>query len=246
MCKPSPPDWQAQRRCKDGCPSIHAVAASASTPRVAPMEGDPPKTVVPPAAQRWVPPAPLGEADAVQILSGVAAPLLAGFSFTLIGIIVPTPFDHLRWPNLTLALLVGAAVTLIIAVQVGARARAYQTDPDTVGMWLYFFNLTDRVRQQQWHAARLRVWSAASRVMFDLGILFLFASATLFLVPRGSLTSASAARLAPSGIMAVGFGIECIWLVIGVVTVITDRAEVNAIKRRLAAAGPGPAVSVSD
>lgn len=82
--------------------------------------------------------------------------------------------------------------------------------------------------------------------MFDLGILFLFASATLFLVPRGSLTSASAARLAPSGIMAVGFGIECIWLVIGVVTVITDRAEVNAIKRRLAAAGPGPAVSVSD
>src|SRR5215471_10850919 len=63
-----------------------------------------------------------GPARALESLSGIAAPLLAAASVTVIGVIVQQP-SSLAWPSLALALLVLAAIALITSVQCGFWAR---------------------------------------------------------------------------------------------------------------------------
>ena len=58
----------------------------------------------------------------IKPVGDVAAPLLAGFSFTAV-IVISGDTGHRRWPSLTLLALTMAAVTLIAAVENSKYAR---------------------------------------------------------------------------------------------------------------------------
>jgi hypothetical protein len=59
---------------------------------------------------------------AIEGTAGIAAPLLAGFSLALVGVIAQDP-TRFRWPGVTLAALMVPIFFLLYAVRVGARAR---------------------------------------------------------------------------------------------------------------------------
>ena len=75
-----------------------------------------------------------GDAGALDALSSVAAPLLAGGTLALVGVIVQQP-SALRWPGLALLLLLVAAILLVMAVQCGVWARHHATRPDEIAVW---------------------------------------------------------------------------------------------------------------
>lgn len=67
----------------------------------------------------------------IEGTTGIAAPVLAGFSLALVGVIAQDP-THFRWPGATLAALMVPIFCLLYAVRVGARARGIigETDYD--------------------------------------------------------------------------------------------------------------------
>ena len=83
---------------------------------------------------RWEYAAPFGRAPAVETMTGVAAPLLAGFSIAVIGVVAQAP-DNFRFPGLALLLLVMAAVAMVLCVQVGFRARSLIYSAADVEAW---------------------------------------------------------------------------------------------------------------
>jgi uncharacterized membrane protein YdbT with pleckstrin-like domain len=70
-----------------------------------------------------MPPSPYGAPAAIEMMGSVAAPLLAGFSLTLL-ILVITNSDAFRWPGLVLVAFAVSAVTLISVVQFTFWARS--------------------------------------------------------------------------------------------------------------------------
>ena len=66
----------------------------------------------------WAVPAPSGAPAAVQSLSGVAAPLLAGFSVTM-AMLVLQGSERLRYPEATLMLSALAVILMLTCLQCG-------------------------------------------------------------------------------------------------------------------------------
>ena len=75
-----------------------------------------------------------GPSRALDSLSGIAAPLLAAASVTVIGVIVQQP-SSLAWPSLALTWLVLAAIALITSVQCGFWARHHDVTPAEIAAW---------------------------------------------------------------------------------------------------------------
>jgi hypothetical protein len=65
---------------------------------------------------KHMPPGESGGENWIRSVGGVAAPLLAGFSFTSV-VAVSAAAGSFRWPGLTVLALTFAAITLIAAVQ---------------------------------------------------------------------------------------------------------------------------------
>ncbi len=103
-------------------------------------------------------------ADAADAMTGVAAPLLAGFTISLIGFVVASP-ERARWPGLSLLLLTLSALTLLLCVQAGFWARRYKPDPDNPG--------PVRARPE---SSRYVSWSAVARIRYNSGISLLLLS----------------------------------------------------------------------
>lgn len=153
----------------------------------------------------------LGYSDAVDRVGTTAAPLLAGFALTLIGLTV-TADTNVRWSEPTLALLVLAALLLIGAVQASFNARSWYIplsdfltrleatpqDQRTVVTGTYTQGLTK-------HA----FWLTATRDAYNLGILFLLAGLVFVLVPEGEV---SECRYGVIGLAALGVVLEAVWL----------------------------------
>ena len=72
----------------------------------------------------WRMPFPYGTSAAVDSMTGVAAPLLAGFCITLLGVVAQAP-GSFRWPGAALIALVVAAGLMVTCVQIGFRAQAF-------------------------------------------------------------------------------------------------------------------------
>jgi hypothetical protein len=156
----------------------------------------------------------LGYSDAVDRVGTTAAPLLAGFALTLIGLTV-TADTSVRWVVPTLALLVLAALLLIGAVQASFNARSWyiplsdfmarlEATPEgqrTVITGTYVQGLTK-------HA----FWLTATRYAYNLGILLLLAGLVFVLLPQGEISSA---RYAVIGLALLGFVLEALWLLSG-------------------------------
>src|SRR6201997_3110896 len=64
---------------------------------------------------------PLLNKPAIEGRAGIAAPVLAGFSLALVGVIAQDP-THFRWPGATLAALMIPIFCLLYVARVGTRA----------------------------------------------------------------------------------------------------------------------------
>jgi hypothetical protein len=74
----------------------------------------------------WAFPGPPGYLESIQAAGSVAAPLLAGASFTLVALVLQSTTPFGRWQDLTLLLLlVGAGLAQVFAVQSVIWTRRY-------------------------------------------------------------------------------------------------------------------------
>ena len=135
----------------------------------------------------WAKPAPLGYAQAADAAHFVAAPLLAGASAALIGV-VTADADNFRLPSLALLALVLAVVALISSVQYGFQARAYLYSSADVEDW---WGLDEADRHAEWLQSRQRShyerWKAKigrAVTMYNLGITLLGVGVTVCLLPE--------------------------------------------------------------
>jgi hypothetical protein len=82
----------------------------------------------------WSVPIPYGYDEAATIAGSVGAPLLAGFSVSLIGIVIGYG-SHMRAPGVALIVLSAAAVMLLASVQLCFKARMYFVTPTEIESW---------------------------------------------------------------------------------------------------------------
>ena len=160
----------------------------------------------------WDAPWPYGYPGSVESAGSVAAPLLAGFSFALIGLIVPEG-TGIRWPGLALTLFVAAGLLFVAAVQCGFWARLWTVTPSDLCEWSPD-DPDDRKRaEQRLHAKGFRLWSNRLTWAYRWGILALLAGVTILLVPPGNL---SGMRWAAIVLAAMGWLLEgCGSLLVG-------------------------------
>jgi hypothetical protein len=156
----------------------------------------------------------LGYSDAVDRVGTTAAPLLAGFALTLVGLTV-TRDTNVRWPEATLALLVLSALLLIAAVQASFNARSWVVPLSEFLTRLEATPEPDRAVVTGTYAQGLTkhaFWLNVTRWAYNLGILFLLAGLAFVLVPKGDVSAAQSGVIA---LAAVGFLLEAAWLLLG-------------------------------
>lgn len=171
----------------------------------------------------WLP-APLGQAAAIEAMGTIAAPLLGGFAFAAIGLVIEAR-PEVRWPDQTLALLVVAFLMFVTCLQATFHAKRHHVSPDEWLAWLALAP-TD-ARRDQLHRtfiaglAAYGRWVAIARWSYNLAIVLLFAATAVFLVPRSHDVSGwRTAGIAIAGLAALG---ECLWVAI---------EEIGPVRRR--------------
>jgi hypothetical protein len=158
-------------------------------------------------------PRPFGQPAATETMGSVAAPLLAGFAFTSVGLILQAE-DHLRWPDQTLVLMVCAALLLITSMQAAFNARRHWIPPAEWASWIALTSSSAR-RDLIWRRVAEDLcpyarWAALARLTYNLAIVLLLAALALLLIPRGSIAGW---RLAAIGLATVGALGELCWVI---------------------------------
>lgn len=197
--------------------------------------GAPPSSSGLPPSTTTTPPAPtepmpwgaapqLGTDRAYQAVGEVAAPLLAGFSVTLLGVIAQAP-DMLRWPGATLLALVVAVGLLLGCVQAVFTARQkYWTRTDLLDWYVTEppDPLSDAFKDMhRSHITAWRRWLGRARTAYNTGLTVLLVGVALLLAPpRASATypistSEQDLRWAASAVALVLAAIEVVWWVAG-------------------------------
>jgi len=146
-----------------------------------------------PGPMYWDVPSPYGYAAAVDTAGTVAAPLLAGFALTLIGLILGLGSPEtmpLREPAVVPLLI--AVVSLLACVQCTFWAKQYAVTPTQILEWWPDAE-SGRTgaaprqemlrRDQRRYAVLVRRWQGVSAWTYDAGILALLGSLPLVLAP---------------------------------------------------------------
>jgi hypothetical protein len=146
-----------------------------------------PMPLLPPNGPRpWSAAPQLGTDRAYQAVGEVAAPLLAGFSVTLIGVVAQDP-TALRWPGAALLALTVAAVLLLTCVQAAFFARQNFWTRDDLLQWyveeppeplLGAFKAMQATAISRW----LR-WIGRARAAYNAGLTVLLVAVALVLAP---------------------------------------------------------------
>jgi hypothetical protein len=131
--------------------------------------------------EQWKAPFPFGYAAAAESVGSVASPLLAGFSFALVGLVLPSP-EHFRWPNAALLFLFGAGVLFIAAVQFSFWARQYAITADDIKLWQPDYPPGRMHALQRLHITAFNKWNARMNRSYRWGIMALLIGLTLSLV----------------------------------------------------------------
>nr|BBJ47512.1 hypothetical protein SAVMC3_01410 [Streptomyces avermitilis] len=127
----------------------------------------------------WRKPSPLGLGVAVDAVTNVAAPLLAGFAIATIGV-VGADGGHFRWPGPVLLCLTLSALLFVTCVQFGFHARRHLYSFADISAWWSDEEMRDHrdlLREEQnadfqlWNRWRGRAYTAYSggMVMLWLG-----------------------------------------------------------------------------
>lgn len=167
---------------------------------------------------KWRRPAPLGYPSAIDLVGGVAAPMLAGFSLASV-ILVSDDAANFRWPGATTLGLAIAAVSLVGAVQCAFNARQYIWSAAEVLAWWPDMQENsereERLRAEQDAAfRRWQVWTTWTRRTYALGILALLAALALALPPQHAMGLQGSLRWAASGVAFLACASEACWIVV--------------------------------
>jgi hypothetical protein len=172
-----------------------------------------------PPRGKWAVEQPEGYFDAIQATGTMVAPILAGFAFAILALVLVPPAkneaDPLRWRDAVLALLVAAALLLIISTQAAIRARATMVKPDELMAW-HPLSVDDDGWPNEWirsHQMRLQertaLASSVCRQTYNAGALLLFTSIAVLLVPPSPVDGA---RRAVIVLALAAVSIEAVWL----------------------------------
>jgi hypothetical protein len=165
---------------------------------------------------RYEAPWPYGFPSSIDSAGTVAAPLLAGFSFTLVGLIVPKA-EAVRWPGVALCLLIGAGIGFVGAVQCGFWARQWIVGPQQLGEWHPEYGPERHVAIQRLHLQGFSIWAARFSRVYRLSILLLLAGVAVLLVPSGVIGVSRwvAIAIAIAGCLAETLWLLAIWVLKG-------------------------------
>jgi len=172
-----------------------------------------------PPAGKWLVQKPEGYFDAIQATGTMVAPILAGFAFAILALVLVPPAknetDPLRWRDPVLALLVAAALLLIISTQAAIRARMTMVKPDELMAWYPSAVDADgkpdadvRTLQKELHDRTARA-SSVCRQTYNAGVLLLFTSIAVLLVPPSPVDDA---RRAVIVVALIAVAVEAAWL----------------------------------
>jgi len=172
-----------------------------------------------PRPPEWTVRKPEGYYYAIQATGTMVAPILAGFAFAILALVLVPPakneVDPLRWRDPVLALLVFSALLLIISTQAAIRARATLVKPDELGAWYPesvdrtgWPNpwLADRQKKLEGRTARA---SSVCRHTYNAGTLLFFTAIAVLLVPPSPVDDARRAVLVAA---AIAVAVEAAWL----------------------------------
>jgi hypothetical protein len=136
--------------------------------------------------------------------------LLAGFSFALIGLIVPDASKY-RMADTGLSLIAGAAIAFIASVQCAFWARQYAVTPTDLEAWYPVGEVSreERVGRQKQHRLAFLRWNHRANQSYRIGLLLLLSGTAVVLVPPGSV---EAGRLTAIAIVGAGFVGELLWI----------------------------------
>lgn len=168
---------------------------------------------------KWRKPAPLGYGSAMDSVSSVAAPLLAGFSLASV-IVVSDDAMNFRWPGAAILALAIAAVVLIGCVQCGYNARQYLWSGAEVSDWWPEMKVDTELemllRDEQTEAFhRWEAWVRWARLTYNFGILALLAGLGLGLAPQRNRGFQNNLRWVAVSMAFAACAGEAIWIGIG-------------------------------
>jgi hypothetical protein len=159
------------------------------------------------------PPPTAAYADVVDKLGTIAAPLLGGFSITLLGLVVSKDARAtIRWPIWVLATLMAAAVLFLLAVQFTIAGRQFFLTTEEHKAQTP--NVLRETRQQAYAAAMtdFRAWATRARIAFDAGLAALLLALVGVALPPGKVSHFGIGRWFALGIASVAFIGEVWWL----------------------------------
>lgn len=169
----------------------------------------------------WWRPTYLGSPSAVESMSTIAAPLLAGFSITLIGVLSQAP-EKFRLLGPALVALTLAAALFIMSVQCGFWARQYLWSPGEAQAWHPagtedpgHAGQAELVRAQRRAALGYQGWSRRAKTFYSHGLFALLFGLAAALVPHGGTASGSEHapwRWTAAGIAALVLLFEIFWV----------------------------------
>jgi hypothetical protein len=164
----------------------------------------------------WKTPDLYGQAEALNSMGTIAAPLLAGFSLAAMVQTFTITTSEARWPDAGLLLFMLAAVLFVATVQAMFWARGYQTNPKEIQDWWPDATDPQRLnqlrREQKRHVAGFRMWSNRARVTYSAALLCLLAALTLLAVPPESHGQAPFLRWLAVAIGVAAFLGEAVWI----------------------------------
>jgi hypothetical protein len=168
-----------------------------------------------PSGPTWRKPSPLGFGEAVDAVTNVAAPLLAGFSVAAIGV-VGADSDKFRWPGPALLCLTASALLFVTCLQLGFHARRHLYSYGDLTAWWTEEELEDRrdlLREEQHRDFVLwNRWRGRADVAYSGGLVLLWLGVAAVLAPPAAGTSSDTAfRWAAAAIAACAALGEAVW-----------------------------------
>jgi hypothetical protein len=165
----------------------------------------------------WRPSSNLGFPQAIELTASIAAPLLAGFSITLLGVVAQAS-DRFLLPGPSLLLLAAAAVMFAICVQCGFWARQYLATPSETKDWYdeetLNFQLESIKARQRKSAPVYLAWVNRTQRTYQVGLLCLLAGIATVLPPQleGDGSEHAPWRWIAAALVVCAFLFELFWI----------------------------------
>jgi hypothetical protein len=147
----------------------------------------------------------VGLPAAVQTAATIAAPVLAGFCITLIGLVL-TITDIVRWSGAVVTVLVTSVLLLIVSTQFGINSRADFISPTEESDW---FGTTPIPPTDARLTRAIRLSNVAAGT-YNAGLVLLLDAVALLVVPTERIPPS---RWVAIAVALVAAGGETVWLV---------------------------------